>query len=283
MHVEQKIRSFYFGVQQNAKPRSDEEVKEGLEKGRVFVGKQVFGRDEVAERRRQAQDKAMKVVRNAFAGELELDKSVAELKEGVEQGSKEMISYKKELNQAVEREKELAERTDLTVEEMEQELLEIRKTKEYLTGRIQEGKQLEEQSLRTLSDIKIERAKVNPMIDAMEAAEDIFAEAGEELTGLLLDEAKEHLDTETEKKQEAAEEKAEKEKELEERIEAMEVKKEERKETGIPETISTEAAGGQLVRLAETGEIVQKELKSIVNQLKLDLNDLKGAAVDTGV
>lgn len=283
MHVEQKVRSFYFGVQQNAKPKSDEEVKEGLEKGRVFVGKQTFGTDEVTERRRQAQEKAMKVVRTAFAGDLELDESMAKLKEGVAQNSKEMISYKKELNQAVEREKELTERTDLTAEEIEREMLEIRQAKEYFAGRLQEGKQLEEQSLRTLSDIKTERAKANPMIDAMEAAEGILAEAGEEMTGLLIDEAKEHLDTEVEKKQEAAEEKAEKEKELEERIEAMKAKQEEKKESAVPVGISLEAADAQMVKLAETGEIVQKELKSIVDQLKLDLNDLKGAAVDTGV
>lgn len=38
-----------------------------------------------------------------------------------------------------------------------------------------------------------------------------------------------------------------------------------------------------MVKVAETGEQVQKELKHIVDRLKLDLEDLKGAAVDEDI
>lgn len=283
MRIEQKTRNLYVGERQNVPPKTPAEIEESIQKGRVFSGKLQFPGDKLAERRREAQEKAMKVVQNAFAGEMELDASVAEMEESVAKNGEEMIAYKKELNQVLEREAELATRTDLTKEEMAQEQFEIGQAKDYFMGRIQDGKKIEEHTLRAISDIKIERAKSSPMVEATENAEEILAEAGEDMVGMLVEEAKEHMDTEAEKWEEAAEEKAEKEKELEERIEAMKAEKEEKKEKETPEFTHLEAATKQMVKIAETGEVVQKELKNIVDQLKLDLEDLKGAAVDEGV
>lgn len=283
MRIEQETRNIYAGGQQTVQPKTPAQISESLKKGRVFSGKLQFPGDKISERRREAQEKAMKVVKNAFAGELELDASVAELEQSVAKNSEEMVGYKKELDKVLEREAELAERTDLSKEEYEQELLEIKQAKEHFTGRISDGRMIEKHTLQAISDIKIERAKSSPMVDATENAEEILAEAGKEIVGMLMEEAKEHIDTENEKKQAAAEEKAEKEKELEERIEAMKAEKEEKEENSAPETEYLEAATKQMVKIAETGEIVQKELKNIVGQLKLDLEDLKGAAVDKGV
>ncbi|MDD6036386.1 MAG: hypothetical protein PUC30_09385 [Lachnospiraceae bacterium] len=283
MRIEQETRNIYAGGQQTVRPKTPAQISESLKKGRVFSGKLQFPGDKISERRREAQEKAMKVVKNAFAGELELDESVAELEQSVAKNSEEMVGYKKELDKVLEREAELAERTDLSKEEYEQELLEIKQAKEHFTGRISDGRMIEKHTLQAISDIKIERAKSSPMVDATENAEEILAEAGKEIVGMLMEEAKEHIDTENEKKQAAAEEKAEKEKELEERIEAMKAEKEEKEENSAPETEYLEAATKQMVKIAETGEIVQKELKNIVDQYKLDLADLKGAAVDKGV
>lgn len=283
MRIEQETRNLYVGERQNVTPKTPAEIEESLQKGRVFSGKLQFPGDKIAERRREAQEKAIKVVQNAFAGELELDAGVAEMEESIAKNSEEMIAYKKELNQVLEREAELSTRTDLTTEEVVQEQLEIAKAKEYFVGRIQDGKKIEEHTLQAISDIKIERAKSNPMVEATENAEEILAEAGKDMVAMLMEEAKEHLDAEAEKKEEAAEEKAEKEKELEARIEAMKKEKEEEKKDIAPEMEYLEAATRQMVKIAETGEMVQKELKNIVDQLKLDLEDLKGAAVDEGV
>lgn len=283
MRIEREARNLYVGEGQNVSPKTPEEIADSLQKGRVFSGKLQFPGDRIAERRREAQEKAMKVVQNAFAGELELDAGVAELEESIAKNEEEMLAYKKELNQVLEREAKLSARTDLTKEEREQEQFEINQAKDYFTGRILDGKEIEEYSIRAVNDIKLERAKSNPMAEATEKAEDILAEAGEDMIGMLVEEAKEHMDTEAKKREEAAAEKAEKEKELEERIEAMKAEKEEKKEKETPELTHLEAATKQMVKIAETGEIVQKELKNIVDQLKLDLEDLKGAAVDEGV
>lgn len=280
MRIEQEMRSLYVGEQKPMVQKTPEEIEEGLQKCRVFSGKLQFPGDKIAERRREAQEAAMKVVKNAFAEELALDASVAGLEENVAEYGEEMLGYKKELDRVLEREVELAERTDLTEEEREQELVEIRKAKEYFTGRILDTKEFEEHTLRVINDIKIERAKSNPMADATEQAEGMLAAAGDDIIDMLMEEAKEHIDAEAEEKQQAAEEKAAKEKELEERIEAMKAEKEEEKESDGPEFGQLEEATRRMVKITETGVEVQKELKNIVNQLKLDLEDLKGAAVD---
>ena len=280
MRIEQESRNLYVGERQQAVQKKTAEIEESLQKGRVFSGKLQFPGDKIAERRREAQEKAMKVVQNAFAGELALDESIAEMEESMEKSREEMLAHKAELNRIAEEKEKLKEDGVLTGEEYERELAELKKAESHFTGLIDDEKKYEEHTIRALSDIKIERAKESPMVEATEQAEDILAEATKDMVGMLVEEAKEHMETELEKKQEAAEEKAAKEKELEERIEAMKAEKEEKKETDSPAIEGLEASTMQMVKIAETGEAVQKELKNIVDQLKLDLEDLKGAAVD---
>lgn len=283
MRIEQEVRSFYFGVQQNAETKTPEEVKESLEKGRVFAGKQAFGTDKIAERRRQAQEKAMNIVKTAFVGEQILDTSIAEMESSIEKGKEEMVAQKAELNKIVEQKEALKKRTDLTGAEYEAELTELNKAEAHFTGLIADGKKYEDRTLQALSDIKIERAKSNPMVSATKEAEEALSEGGKTVVNLLFEEAKEHLDAEQEKLQKEAEEKKAKEQELEERIEAMKAEKKEKEEGVAPATEHLETATRRMVTIAETGQSIQKELQNVVDKLKLDLEDLKGAAVDQEV
>ena len=116
MRIEQEMRSLYVGERQTVVQKTPAEIEEGLQKGRVFSGKLQFPGDKIAERRREAQEKAMKVVQNAFAEELELDASVAELEASVAEYGEEMLGYKKELNRVLEREAQLAERAKKIIE-----------------------------------------------------------------------------------------------------------------------------------------------------------------------
>lgn len=283
MRIEQDVRSFYVGVRPGEGAKTPEEVKEGLEKGRVFSGKLQFPQDTIAERRKEAQEKAMNIVKTAFAGERILDASVAEMESSIEKGKEEMVAQKAELNRIAE-EKEKLERLEAsTGENYETEIAELTKAEEHFSGLIENGKKLEDRTIQALTDIKIERAKSNPMVNATENAEKILEKADEEIVDMLMGEIKEHIDAENEKKQKEAVEKAEKKEELEERIESMKAEKEEEKEDSAPEVDYLEAATRRMVKIAETGEVVQKELKNVVDRLKLDLEDLKGAAVDEGV
>ncbi|MGN1085092.1 MAG: hypothetical protein ACI4QX_08810 [Lachnospiraceae bacterium] len=283
MRIEQETRNIYAGGGQAAERMTPADAARNLQKGRIFAGNLNMPADKIAERRKEAQEKAMKIVGDAFAGELALDDSIAEMEENVAGTQKEMVAAKAELNKVQERKAELTARTDLTEEEYQKEMLELKEAEKHFTGQIMDGKKMEEGTIAAISSIKIERLKSSPMVEATESAEAVMEAAGKEIVGMLMEEAKEHIDKETEKKQEAAEEKAAKEEELEERIEAMKAEKEEKEENAAPETDYTAAVTRRMVKIAETGETVQKELQGIVNQLKLDLEDLKGAAVDEGV
>lgn len=283
MRVEQEMRNLYVGERRATAAKTPAEIEESLEKGRVFSGKLQFPADQIAERRREAQEKAMNVVKAAFTGEQILDASVAEMEDSIEKGKEEMVAAKAELNRIAERKEEVERSQLLSSEEQEAELAELNKAESHFRGIIADGKKYEERTLQALSDIKIERAKSNPMVDATKQAEEILEKAGDDIVNQMFKEAKEHMDAEAAKKEEAAEEKATKEKELKERIEAMKAEKKEEKDEDLPVTEQLEASTIQMVKVAETGEQVQKELKHIVDRLKLDLEDLKGAAVDEGI
>lgn len=279
MRIEQEFRTIFIGERQITETKTPEEIQEGLEKGRVFSGKLQFPQDKIAERRRQAQEKAINIVKTAFAGELGIDDEIAGMEESIEKEKEEMLSNKAELNRVLERKAELETRNDLSEEEYRQELEELNKAESHFSGLLADGKKYEDRAIQAVNDIKLERLKSNPMGEAEKQAEKVTAEAGKEIVGMLYDEAKEHLDNEREKLEEDAEKKAEKEEELEERIEAMRAEKEE-KEKDAPEFDDRQNVSGQIVKLAETNQTVQKELQQVVDQLKLDLEDLKGAAVD---
>ncbi len=285
MRIEQESRNMYVGNVRQTPQKTREEVEENLKNGRVFSGKVQFPQDKIAERRRVAQEKAMNIVKTAFTEELLLDASVEEMESSIEKGKEEMVAAKAELNKIAEQKEKVENDDFLTSEERNAELEALNKAEKHFGKQIEEGKKYENRTLQALTDIKIERAKSDPMADATSEAEAVMEAAGKEVVGMLFDEVKEHMDAENDKKRAEAEEKAEKEKELEERIEAMKAEKagEEDDDDDTPAMEQLERSAGRMVRIAETGEMVQKELKSIVNQLKLDLEDLKGIEVDEGI
>lgn len=283
MRIEQETRNFYVGNLRQTEQKSPEEVAENLKNGRVFSGKVQFPQDEIAERRKAAQEKAMSIVKAAFAGEQIIDASVEEMKSSLEKGKDEMVAVKAEMNRIAEEKERLKGNNFLSSEEYDAELAELNKAEEHFRGIIENSKKYEDRTLQALSDITIERAKSNPMVNAGKEAEAALEAGGKEIVGMLFEEAKEHMETELEKQQKAAEEKAAKEKELEERIEEMRADKKEDRETEAPAAEQLEKSTRRMVKIAETGEAIQKELKNVVDRMKLDLEDLKGAAVDEGV
>ena len=283
MRIEQETRNFYVGNLRQAEQKTPEEVAENLKNGRVYSGKVQFPQDEIAERRKAAQEEAMSIVKAAFAGEQIIDASVEEMKTSIEKGKDEMVAAKAEMNRIAEEKERLKGNNFLSSEEIDAELAELNKAEEHFKGQIVNGKKYEDRTLQALSDITIERAKSNPMVNAGKEAEAALEAGGKEIAGMLFEEAKEHMETELEKQQKAAEEKAAKEKELEERIEEMRAEKKEENETETPAAEQLEKSTRRMVKIAETGEAIQKELKNVVDRMKLDLEDLKGAAVDEGV
>ena len=114
------------------------------------------------------------------------------------------------------------------------------------------------------------------MVDAGKAKEAILDEANKEIMGMLIDEAKDHVDEKTEEEKETAKEKAEEKEELEDRLEkAKEAKKE--KEEFVEDIIE---GATELVTATKDIEQAQQEVKDMMSKMKLIEDDIKGAAVD---
>ena len=123
---------------------------------------------------------------------------------------------------------------------------------------------------------ELERLKTHPMVDAGKQADAIIDEASKEIVGMLVDEAKDHIDEEAEKEKEKAETEKEKKEELQARIDATKEKKKE------DEELTEDILEGVAKASSTTNEVsaAQQEIKDMMNKMKLIEDDIKGAAVD---
>lgn len=135
---------------------------------------------------------------------------------------------------------------------------------------------LENQIVR---ETKLERLKSHTMEDAQKQAEEVLEAASKEVVGMLVDEAKEHIDEEAEEREEKAEAEKEKQEEIEARIDAAKEKKKENEELteDILEKVQEVSIGASDV------SAVQQEIKDMMSKMKLIEEDIKGAAVDQNI
>lgn len=151
------------------------------------------------------------------------------------------------------------------------------------------------QESATLRAVKLERLKHHPVLDATKEAEGILEAANKEVIGMLIDEAKKHIDEkqaeEIEKAKEEKEEKEEEEKRLEEAKEhreemealadpekAKEKHKHESDDSGVNDVVTE-----QFLKIDQVKNDVQQEVADIVSQMKLVIEDVKGIKVDAQV
>ncbi len=272
--------------------------------------------DPIAQKRDKARAQAMKVVGDAWDADKKIDNDIRErydriadykkeLKEankelrwfaderealresyGVEEDSREQMDLKLlekrvdarrgQVSLTKEESKRLEEIDSAGLTEYQQRSMEMYEESRYYDDmKIAAERGIEAES-RAIATIKLARLKSQGMIKADAQADKIMEEAGDEIIGMLMEEAKEHIDEEMEEKKEQAEKLEEKKEEQEERLEKAKEKKEKQEEI-------TEQLGDVTEYMAEMentmGE-VQKEIKKITEEMKLLEEDLKGAAID---
>lgn len=339
-------------------------------KNTIFAGDLPMNQDPIALRRQQAQKKAMKFVKDAWAGDRKLDQSQEEIRaklrelmdeadanQELAQGNTERIEnlrrqYGVDADSQEQKDLELLMKAahpdsfDSFTEDEEARLDEMKPQREYLAllskkmiskdpftesdeARLNElGKSLTDyqrkcleineersvyqrrdastqnyiQELQTsLTDMKIERLKFHKMADAQEKADQVMEQASEEIVGLLVSDAKDHVDETYEEQREAAEKKAEEKEEQEEKLEKIEKQKElieVRTEVARAERHEAEEAqrerekdareDAQLMKdmaeagmdVAGAGASVKAEIKDMLQKMKLIEADIKGIEVD---
>ena len=147
--------------------------------------------------------------------------------------------------------------------------------KPYLDAAYEAKQGIEEENL-TISAIKRELEKNTGMLKAQDRADAIEDAASKEIMGILVDEAKEHIDEESKGAEEKAKEKQDKEEELREKIDAAKERRKEQEE--LTEDI-VESAQDLNVTTTNMND-AQKDFQDMMNKLALVEEDMKGATVD---
>lgn len=237
-------------------------------------------RDRIAEKKAKAQEKAMKVVGEAFHKELKIDEGMEESRQRVKElkeECKELQGGLEDLDQRQETLDAARENGEIGAEAYQQELEDLmqeRMAQEQKLGQNQGQIQGENASIR---GTKLERLKHHPMADAWKEADAIMDAANKEVISMAVQDAVDHVDEEAEKREEQAQEIKE---EREEKKELLEKQKENREEE---EAWVEELSPREFSDLTKSSEDVQKEVQDMLRKMNLLEEDIKGAKVDETV
>lgn len=277
--------------------------------------------DSVAQRRAEAQKKAMKIIGDAYAGEKKIDDDVAARRDRVRELSSELGENKKALKDLEDKRAALRDEYGVDPDSQEEKDLQLlAKAKEskfegsnvYLTP--EERKKVEELEAGGLTEYQEKSLELkeyeSPYYTASREAENEIRTENAIIRGIKIERLKTHpmLDAEKqaeevmdeankeiaqmvvdaakdhiEEEQEKEKEKAEAEKKKEEEVqEKIDSAKEKRKEQEeLTEDIVENAQ--TLTNMTNKMESAQQEVKDLMNKLKLVEEDVKGAKVDKGV
>lgn len=280
------------------------EKAEARKTNAFFAGDTAFANDPIAEKRKEAQEKAWKVISNAWDIDKDIDKSVEDRKNHYN----EMLAKKKE---ALEHLSDINDRIDALKEEYgitedmkyqdwpdeyKQRYLELNKQAGTFQEEIYDADKYMRDDIADIKAIAIERLKSTAMADAQKTADAIEAAANDEIIGMVMQEGKDHIDKKMEEAQEKAEEQAEKEELEEEKIENLrEIKAlQEAIIEGTKEAVAEAEARRQeneapelpldeLIKLTQVNSETDKAQKTL-DDIKYSMNlleaDLKGIEID---
>ena len=129
---------------------------------------------------------------------------------------------------------------------------------------------------RSLGMMEREMLKNTSMIDAQKQAKKVEEELNEQVVSIVVDEAKDNIDSEVEEKKEEAEKIKEKKEETEER------KKKKKKRRDEMEEFSEKILEGaeSMSRITKSVDEAQQEVKEMMSKMKMLDEDIKGIEVD---
>lgn len=205
--------------------------------------------------------------KTVFAGDLtKKTNSVSQVRERAQKKAQKLIKdvfdSEKEMEETLQKMRDkrdgfVDERVTL-LKQVQQDMLEKDEVSQVYLDRIHEAEQGIASINSSLRGIQIERLKKHPMIDAQKNAQDILMQASKEIIGELRNEAVDHIQEKLDEVVEKAQEEA--------------AKKEEDDE--VQEVVS--AYQGKKSK-------ADQELKKMMDNLELILEDIKGAEVDVNL
>lgn len=261
-------------------------------------------RERIQQKKAEAQQRAMKIVGEAWDADRQLDDEMRAREDEAKtlhEENKEALDNLKDVNQRME---DLRKIYGVDADSEEQRELErmiqkrrspnVSLSKEEPTEYQKHALALEDEAARYRNQIatnngiikensdvnkaiRKERIKEHTMVDAQAQAEDVMEALSDEIIGLVTEEAKEHLDEEQEKREEQAEKIEEKKEELEE----IQEKRDEREEE--LEKLIEEMPVEEMADLQQTMDEVKQQIQKVLADANLAAEDVKGAMVDASV
>lgn len=260
-----------------------------------FAGDLNRNLDPIAQKKKEAQKKAMKVVSDVFANERKVDEDLSKRSQNIEQMKENMKEAQEELKNIDAAKEELKKEYGVTEEkpgneEYQARLLELNKNAEPFKEEIANAEKTIKMENAVIRGVKIERLKSHEMVDAQNQKDEILKAASDEIIGMLIEEGKEHVDEEQKKNEEEAEKLAEEKKAEEKQMEAVKEKVEEMKEfvEGVKknhvnkeESEEIDASIYDIVELEQQRGAMKEEIENIVDKMSLVIEDIKGSLVDS--
>lgn len=235
---------------------------------------------QIEEKRAAAMEKAKKLIGDVFAAEKSVDDDLAARSARIKESEQAIVDANKELNALEEEKEKLKEQYGITGDETEEMLPEEYKLQRDELTRYGEpyrqtiagAKDVIAEEQKIIAAVKIERLKSNPMVAASKEAEEILKTAEEEIAGMVMDAA---VDTMKEKAEDAKEQQEE----LEEKEELEEAKIKEREERREQAELS-DVPVQELLTLEQVRGEIKQEVDTMLTEMKLLAEDIKGSLVD---
>lgn len=274
--------------------------------------------NKLLQKKKEAQEKALKVVGDAFSGDLEIDNELQERRDKIAALEQENQKLQGQINEITDRQNELMEQYGMTADSQEQKDLELlRKKDKWLMG---DGPELTKEETERVAELETEglteyqtrqrewdAEKKHFQKDLEKNKEEILVEnaiiRGTRLERLkndpmvkaqkeadsILDAASkeivgmimEEVKDNIDEETKENQEKAEKLEEIQEEKEAFIEKQKEKREEA--EELLEEMPMEELVHMGQLKDEIKQEIKNIVSEMKLVAEDIKGAMVDESV
>lgn len=195
------------------------------------------------------------------------------------QDNKNGSSYDEFSEEEIERLKEL-QNTPLT--DFQKKALSLNGAKDALDVEIQRGENKLIAMTESISLAKSEQLKSQDMLKAQDAAEEILDAANKDVIGMLVDEAKDHIDETAEEQKEKAEEAKEEKEKLEERIEKNKEKREEDEKLIEAQMEANQLELDNQVKSQSVDHVAeaQKSIHKLMENNHMINEDIKGIEID---
>lgn len=272
--------TLYAGAQPAHSRAAENDAKEQEKRKTLFAGELNQNntlQDRIAQRREQARREAMKAVGDAFAGRQKVDEITDESRAHLEELKADQERLKEEAAGVSGRQERLE--TAFAAGEIGQEEYLAQKASLSEEETVYRDKMAENQGKimgenASIRGTKRELLKDKSMVKAWNQADSIMEAAGDEIMGMVVEEAKDHLDEEAEERREQAQEIKEEREEQEEILEKRQERKDRLEE--MAESVPVE----EMVSMDRLQDEVEQEVQEILNKLKLLPEDIKGTSVD---